>query len=67
MESGQPLSGEVIKAQREGARLTIQQLADLVGCDQSYIWKLENGRAAGSKYFLDHLARVLADVEIGAA
>lgn len=33
---------EFIKARREASGLTLQELADAVGCTKSHIWEMEN-------------------------
>ena len=50
-----------IKAMREAAGLTIPELAELLGCDRSYLWRVEAGERSPSQYFLAHLAAVLAE------
>ena len=55
-------NGVVLKAQREAAGLTLSELAERAGCDESYLWRIEVGERKGSRYFLAHLAQVLAEV-----
>lgn len=52
-----------LRAQREAAGLTIDELAALAECDPSYIWRLETGKRKGSPFFLKHLAQVLASID----
>lgn len=58
--------GAVYRSMREAAGLSRDELAERVGCDPSYLWRIETGERQGSRYFIAHLAAVLADVE-GAA
>lgn len=46
---------------REGAGLTLQQLADLAGCSAGYLSRVERRERQPSRIFLDHVSRVLAE------
>jgi len=46
---------------REALGLTLEQLAARAGCDAGYLSRVERGERNPSKYFLTHLAAVLAD------
>lgn len=39
--------------------LTITELAGRVGCDPSYLGRIESGERSGSRYFIAHLAAVI--------
>ena len=59
-------SGRNLKAMRLAAGLTLEQMAERLGCSESYLSRLERGERKGSPYFLAHLAAVIADMD-GAA
>lgn len=48
---------------REALGLTLEQLATKAGCDAGYLSRVERGERNPSRYFLAHLAYVLADGE----
>lgn len=54
--------GELIKAQRLAAGLTLAELAEKLGCSESYVSLLERDLRKGSPWFMKHLAEVLAEV-----
>jgi len=54
--------GQNLREIRKAAGLTLAQLAERVGCDESYLSRIENGQRRGSPYFLAHLAHVLSEV-----
>lgn len=59
--------GKQLKAMRLGAGLTLEQMAERLGCSSSYLSRLERGERIGSPFFLAHLARVLGEMDGDAA
>jgi transcriptional regulator with XRE-family HTH domain len=47
--------GKIIKLQREKSNLTLQELADQLGVDRQYIWRLENGKINMTLDYLDKI------------
>lgn len=47
--------GEVLRRLRKRQGLSRERLAKLLGCDRTYIWRLESGRSRPSRMFLHHL------------
>ncbi len=47
--------GEVLLRLRKRQGLSRERLAKLLGCDRTYIWRLESGRNRPSRMFLHHL------------
>lgn len=56
-------AGSALRAMREALGLTLEQLATKAGCDAGYLSRVERGERNPSRYFLAHLAYVLADGE----
>lgn len=52
---------------REAQGLTLQELAERVGCDAGYLSRVERGERNPSRYFLAALSEALADETDGAA
>lgn len=52
--------GEVLHRIRVRLDLSQERLADLLGCDRTYIWRLEHGRNRPSRIFLHHLKNMCA-------
>lgn len=34
--------GDLIKSRREALGMTLEEIADAVGCSKSYVWEIEN-------------------------
>ncbi len=49
----------LVSARRRELKLTLQRVADMVGCAKSYLWLIERGRAAASEDMLVRLQRAL--------
>lgn len=47
--------GEILLRLRKRQGLSQERLAHLLGCDRTYIWRLEQGRNRPSRMFLHHL------------
>jgi transcriptional regulator with XRE-family HTH domain len=47
--------GEVLRRLRKRQGLSRERLAKLLGCDRTYIWRLESGCNRPSRMFLYHL------------
>lgn len=47
--------GEILLRLRKRQGLSQERLAQLLGCDRTYIWRLEQGRNRPSRMFLHHL------------
>ena len=47
--------GETLRRLRIRQGLSQDRLAHLLGCDRTYIWRLEHGRNRPSRMFLHHL------------
>ena len=56
MITSKEIIGQIIKKQREQRQMTLQELADQLGVDRQYIWRLENGRV---NLTLDYLDRII--------
>ncbi len=58
--SGTGFSGQRLRDLRQAHGLTLQQLADAVGCTKAYVWELESrpGQRPSAQRLLD-IARVL--------
>jgi transcriptional regulator with XRE-family HTH domain len=54
------LIGRIIRMQREKRNLSLQELADLLGVDRQYVWRLENGRI---NMTLDYLDKVITQLK----
>jgi transcriptional regulator with XRE-family HTH domain len=52
--------GEVLRRLRKRQGLSQERLAHLLGCDRTYIWRLEQGRNHPSRMFLHHLRNTCA-------
>jgi transcriptional regulator with XRE-family HTH domain len=63
--SSKVIIGKMISARRSEKKITPQQLADLLGVDRQYVWRLENGKINLTMNYLDevikHLGCVHAD------
>lgn len=57
-----PATPNEVTAMREAAGLSIPELAEKLGCDRTYLWRVEQGHRSPSSYFLAHLAAVLSGV-----
>ena len=53
MKSSKEIIGESIKFQRNERDFTQQQLADLLGVDRQYVWRIENGKVNMTMDYLD--------------
>lgn len=47
--------GRIIRMQREKRNLSLQELADLLGIDRQYVWRLENGKVNMTLDYLDKI------------
>lgn len=58
---GQPSVGALVAQRRAERKLTLQRLADMVGCVKSYLWQIENGRRGNppGEELLERLERAL--------
>ena len=56
-----PVDGMVLATLREKARLRQVDLAQLVGCSQPYLSKMETGHTAVSLTLIEQIANVLSD------
>ena len=45
----------IIRMQREKRNLSLQELADLLGIDRQYVWRLENGKVNMTLDYLDKI------------
>lgn len=59
MSTSRAIIGRKIKIRREQKNLTQQQLADLLGVDRQYVWKLENGKKNLTFDYLDKVIKNL--------
>lgn len=55
MTTSKEIIGRILKRQREQRNLSLQELADLLGVDRQYIWRLENGRINMTMDYLDKI------------
>ena len=55
MNTSREIIGQMIKVRRKEKKLTQQQLADLLGVDRQYIWRLENGKVNLTMDYLDNV------------
>jgi len=60
-------AGQAIKTMREALGLTLAELARRAECDPAYLGRVERGEREPSKYFVAHLAEVLAESDGDAA
>ncbi len=51
--------GALVARRRAALKLTLQRVADMVGCAKSYLWLIERGRNAASEEILLRLQRAL--------
>jgi transcriptional regulator with XRE-family HTH domain len=47
--------GKIIKRQREKNNLSLQELANMLGVDRQYVWRLENGKINMTIDYLDNI------------
>ena len=59
MKKSKTIIGKTIKHYRKKKGLTLQELADKLGVDKQYVWKLENGKVNMS---LDYLDKVIQEL-----
>jgi transcriptional regulator with XRE-family HTH domain len=55
-QTGKEIIGSMIRNFRKEKNLTQQQLADFLGVDRQYVWRLENG---GVNFTMDYLDKVI--------
>lgn len=60
MTTSKEIIGRIIKRKREERNLTLRELADLLGVDRQYVWRLENGRI---NMTLDYLDKILVQLK----
>ena len=51
--------GQLVAARREWMKLTLQRVADMIGCAKSYLWLIERGRTTPSEETLVKLQHAL--------
>jgi transcriptional regulator with XRE-family HTH domain len=56
MKSSKELVGSMIKSRRKERDFSQKQLADLLGVDRQYVWRLENGKV---NFTMDYLDKVI--------
>jgi transcriptional regulator with XRE-family HTH domain len=59
MSNSKAIVGRKIKLLRKKKGYTQQELADLLGVDRQYIWKLENGKKNLTMDYLDNVINKL--------
>ena len=59
MSTSRAIIGRRIKLKRKQKKLTQQQLADLLGVDRQYVWKLENEKKNLTFDYLDKVIKKL--------
>jgi putative transcriptional regulator len=59
MTTSKEIIGKIIKRQREKQNLTLQELADQLGVDRQYVWRLENGKINMTLDYLDKIIECL--------
>ncbi|MFM9839639.1 MAG: helix-turn-helix domain-containing protein [Cyclobacteriaceae bacterium] len=59
MTTAKEIIGRIIKRERERQNMTLQELADRLGADRQYIWRLENGRINMTLDYLDKIIQHL--------
>lgn len=59
MGSTKAIIGRMIKSVRTEKKITQQQLADKLGVDRQYIWRIENGKI---NFTLDYLDKILNEL-----
>jgi len=55
MKASKEIIGWMIKTRRKQNKMTQQQLADLLGVDRQYVWRLENGKINMTMDYLDNV------------
>jgi transcriptional regulator with XRE-family HTH domain len=55
VSTSKEIIGRKIKSLRKKKGFTQQELADLLGVDRQYIWKLENGKKNLTMNYLDNV------------
>ena len=59
MKSSKEIIGRKIKILRVKKNLTLQELADMLGVDRQYMWRLENGKINMTLKYLDKVINKL--------
>jgi transcriptional regulator with XRE-family HTH domain len=57
--SSREIIGKMISLRRDEKKITPQQLADLLGVDRQYVWRLENGKINLTMNYLDEVIKHL--------
>ncbi len=60
LESSKEIIGKMIKNIRKEKNITQQELADLLGVDRQYIWRLENGKI---NFTMDYFDKVIKELD----
>ena len=60
MSTSRAIIGRKIKTVRQQKKLSQQELADLLGVDRQYIWKIENGK---KNITLDYLDKIISKLK----
>ena len=55
MTTSKEIIGKIIKRQREKNNLSLQELANMLGVDRQYVWRLENGKINMTLDYLDKI------------
>ena len=59
MAASKYILGQTIKQHREEQDMPQQELANRIGCDRQYLWKVENGKINMSMDYLDNIIEKL--------